>query len=132
MRTLTTFAVFTALCLCTIARADDRIAAPKPVNFSATATPVSTDPNGQATDPAAGQAPNDSTTEQVPNSTGSVNAVQFGDLNADGHVDSQDLLQILMAWGTCSPYVDMLCPNDLTGDGLVNIDDVIALLGHWS
>jgi hypothetical protein len=49
-----------------------------------------------------------------------------GDLSGDGDVNSDDLFQLLGAWGACAA-----CPQDLTGDGDVNSDDLFQLLGAW-
>ena len=49
-----------------------------------------------------------------------------GDINGDGIVSVDDLLEIIGAWGPCDG-----CDTDITGDGLVNVDDVLALLSLW-
>jgi hypothetical protein len=51
----------------------------------------------------------------------------FGDLNGDGFVGVDDLLQLLAAWGDCPG-----CDEDLNGDGFVGVDDLLAMLGVWS
>lgn len=51
----------------------------------------------------------------------------YGDLNADGVVGVDDLLQLLAAWGDCPG-----CVEDLDGDGFVGVDDLLAMLGAWS
>jgi hypothetical protein len=48
------------------------------------------------------------------------------DLNGDGLVTSDDLFQLLGAWGDCAA-----CPADLNGDGMVDSDDLFQLLGAW-
>ena len=48
------------------------------------------------------------------------------DLNGDGVVDFDDLLQVLGAWGPCAG-----CPADLDGDGMVGLSDLIQLLAAW-
>jgi hypothetical protein len=50
----------------------------------------------------------------------------FGDLNGDGIVGVDDLLQLLAAWGVCPD-----CPEDLNGDGIVGVDDLLAMIGVW-
>ena len=50
----------------------------------------------------------------------------FGDLNGDGMIGVDDLLQLLSAWGSCDG-----CEEDLNNDGLVGVDDVLAILGVW-
>ena len=48
------------------------------------------------------------------------------DLNGDGVVAVEDLLQALAAWGPCGG-----CPADLNGDGLVDIIDLLTILAAW-
>lgn len=48
------------------------------------------------------------------------------DINADGHVDANDLAQILGSWGTAGG------PADLDGDGVVGGGDLSVLLGAWT
>jgi hypothetical protein len=50
----------------------------------------------------------------------------LGDLNGDGMIGVDDLLQLLAAWGPCNE-----CDEDLNSDGLVGVDDLLALLGVW-
>jgi serine protease AprX len=53
-----------------------------------------------------------------------------GDVNGDGAVDINDLLQLLAAWGDCpDPPAD--CPEDLNDDGVVDIFDLLELLANW-
>ena len=47
-----------------------------------------------------------------------------GDLNGDGTVDLDDLLQLLIEWGESGPA-------DMNGDGLVDSDDLAHLLNLW-
>jgi hypothetical protein len=48
------------------------------------------------------------------------------DLTGDNVVNSDDLFNLLGAWGACPG-----CPQDLTGDNVVNSDDLFNLLGAW-
>lgn len=48
------------------------------------------------------------------------------DLSGDGTVNSDDLFELLGAWGACPG-----CDADLTGDDTVNSDDLFELLGSW-
>lgn len=52
------------------------------------------------------------------------------DINQDGLVNTDDLLNLLAQWGNCSN-----CSGDLTnapcGDGLVTVDDLLILLADW-
>ena len=50
-----------------------------------------------------------------------------GDIDADGAVDLEDLLELLVHWGPCPPP----CPADVDGDGTVGIQDLLLLLIHW-
>jgi len=50
-----------------------------------------------------------------------------GDLNGDGVVDVNDLLELLSQWGPCPSG----CSGDLDGDGTVGVDDLLALLAHF-
>jgi hypothetical protein len=51
----------------------------------------------------------------------------IGDLDGDGVVGINDLLDLLAAWGPCATP----CPADLDGDGNVAVVDLLALLGSW-
>jgi hypothetical protein len=48
------------------------------------------------------------------------------DVNGDGQVDVNDLLEIIGKWGPCSG-----CPADVDGSGEVDVNDVLAVLGYW-
>ena len=52
-----------------------------------------------------------------------------GDLNADGLIDFDDLLQVLGAWGPCAP--EGFCAGDADEDGTVGFDDILVVLGAW-
>ncbi len=47
------------------------------------------------------------------------------DINADGTVGVDDLLQVIQAWGTCA------CIEDINGDTLVNVDDLLRIIQSW-
>ena len=49
-----------------------------------------------------------------------------GDIDADGMIGFNDLLQVVSQWGPCA-----LCPSDLTLDGSVDFQDLLAVLGAW-
>ena len=51
-----------------------------------------------------------------------------GDANADGLVDSADLVLILSLWGT---EVEPFTPGDATGDGMVDFSDLLAAISNW-
>ncbi len=49
-----------------------------------------------------------------------------GDLDGDGVVGVDDLLNLLGAWGPCSG-----CPADINGDGTVGVDDLLIMLANF-
>lgn len=49
------------------------------------------------------------------------------DVDANGEVDINDLLQLLAAWGPCAQP----CPPDTNWDGTVDITDLLELLAVW-
>lgn len=53
-----------------------------------------------------------------------------GDLDGNGVVNFNDLLELLSAWGPCPPRPEP-CPADLDGNGTVDFSDVLILLGNW-
>lgn len=62
-------------------------------------------------------------------------ATRVGDISGDGHVNLQDLLLLLAAWGECpkagrSGPADA-CAADLNGDASVDLQDMLILLAHW-
>ena len=48
-----------------------------------------------------------------------------GDGDADGDVDVDDLVEILLQWGTAGS------PADLDGNGTVDVDDLIIVIMNW-
>ncbi|MHC4990815.1 MAG: hypothetical protein ACYTGC_07515 [Planctomycetota bacterium] len=50
-----------------------------------------------------------------------------GDVDADGDVDIDDLLTVLIEWGAC-PEEPALCPGDADGDHEVDVDDLLMVL----
>jgi hypothetical protein len=63
-----------------------------------------------------------------------------GDVDGDGIVGVDDLVQLLGAWGICVPDDPAnerppSCPEDLDGNGVVDVSDLLILLtawGHWT
>jgi len=57
-----------------------------------------------------------------------------GDINGDGHVNVNDLLAVISAWGPC-PTPPALCLADISpppnGDGQVNVNDLLMVISHW-
>jgi pyrrolidone-carboxylate peptidase len=54
-----------------------------------------------------------------------------GDVNIDGRVDIDDLLNVINSWGPC-PLPPMHCPADLDGSDAVNIDDLLYVINSWT
>ena len=48
------------------------------------------------------------------------------DVNGDGEIDVDDLLEVIGAWGECPG-----CDADVDGSGDVGVDDVLAILSVW-
>jgi hypothetical protein len=55
-------------------------------------------------------------------------ALSVGDVDGDGHVGIDDLLELIAAWG---PW-EGPCGPDLDFDGDVDVDDALLLLSAWS
>jgi predicted outer membrane repeat protein len=58
------------------------------------------------------------------------------DVNKDLYVDSFDLFRVIDAWGDCDgnnddPPAPVLCDEDIDGDYVVDIKDLIAVLQNW-
>jgi hypothetical protein len=53
-----------------------------------------------------------------------------GDVTGDGQVDI-DLFAVIAAWGDC-PNKPADCAADLDNNGVVDIDDLFTVIGHWS
>ena len=49
-----------------------------------------------------------------------------GDVDGDGVVGFNDVVQILATWGVCPG-----CPEDLDGNGMVGFSDVVIVLSNW-
>jgi hypothetical protein len=57
-----------------------------------------------------------------------------GDVNGDGVVNVNDLLEVINAWGAC-PAPPVACPADIApppqGDGTVNVNDLLLVINNW-
>ena len=53
------------------------------------------------------------------------------DLDRDGRVSTSDLFELLMTWGPCPAGCPPACLGDLTGDCMVDQDDLMVLLESW-
>jgi T5SS/PEP-CTERM-associated repeat protein len=51
-----------------------------------------------------------------------------GDVNGDGVVDVQDLIEVITGWGPCKGD----CAADLNGDGIVDVQDLVTVILNWS
>ncbi|MHC5113591.1 MAG: FG-GAP repeat protein [Planctomycetota bacterium] len=49
-----------------------------------------------------------------------------GDVNGNGSVGFDDILDVIAAWGPCSA-----CPADVDLDGMVGFSDILALIAAW-
>ncbi|MHC4990272.1 MAG: cohesin domain-containing protein [Planctomycetota bacterium] len=54
----------------------------------------------------------------------------IGDINADGVVNVDDLLVVILAWGPCS-LPPTPCPADVDCNGSVGVDDLVAVILNW-
>jgi hypothetical protein len=52
-----------------------------------------------------------------------------GDVNGDGDVDADDLVEVILAWGPCPPPP---CPADLDDNGVVDADDLVLVILNWT
>lgn len=52
------------------------------------------------------------------------------DLDMDGDVDVNDVLDLLAMWGPCLP--GSLCAADFNGNLNVDVTDLLQLLAEWS
>ena len=63
-----------------------------------------------------------------------ISDINPADINGDEHVNVQDLLLVLIAWGTC-PNPPQTCPADIAplpnGDGAVNVQDLLMVISNW-
>ena len=57
--------------------------------------------------------------------------VVVGDTNGDGTVDADDLVAVILAWGTC-PVPPAACTADVDHNGQVDADDLVLVILHWS
>lgn len=51
------------------------------------------------------------------------------DIEMTGNVDADDILALLLGWGTCAGPSD--CPEDIDGNGAANVTDLMVLLSNW-
>ncbi|MCH2134705.1 MAG: hypothetical protein MK116_13255, partial [Phycisphaerales bacterium] len=53
---------------------------------------------------------------------------QEGDIDEDGDVDVDDLMEVIGGWGSCMP---LECDGDIDGDDHVGIADLLIVLDNW-
>jgi hypothetical protein len=53
------------------------------------------------------------------------------DLTADGQVDVNDLLAVILNWGPCAQCTPLACPADVNLDCAVGVDDLLAVIVNW-
>jgi glucose/arabinose dehydrogenase len=53
-----------------------------------------------------------------------------GDILVNNEVDSDDLVDVILSWGPCSP-VPAACPADIVTNGAVDADDLTYVILNW-
>jgi hypothetical protein len=51
------------------------------------------------------------------------------DVNGDGLINADDLVEIILNWGPCPP--EEPCPADTNDDGVVDVEDLLNLILSW-
>ena len=54
-----------------------------------------------------------------------------GDVNGDGSVNVEDLVQVILNWGPCPDPCPPICKGDLNGDCKVDELDMALLEENW-
>jgi ligand-binding sensor domain-containing protein len=54
----------------------------------------------------------------------------IGDVNGDGYVNADDLVAVILAWGSCAAPPTP-CPADVNNSGNVDVDDLIVVILQW-
>ena len=67
----------------------------------------------------------DQTTTEPPFVSGEGNRQCPADINGDGFVDVNDVLELISSWG------DPGGPADINGDGIVDVNDMLELINSW-
>jgi hypothetical protein len=52
------------------------------------------------------------------------------DIDGSGAVDVDDLVEVILGWGTCDPSPEP-CPPDIDESGAVDVDDLIEVILGW-
>jgi hypothetical protein len=52
------------------------------------------------------------------------------DVTEDGVVDVEDLVAVILGWGSCPPPPEA-CPEDANGDGVVDVQDLVGVILNW-
>jgi hypothetical protein len=58
--------------------------------------------------------------------TGAAFVPCLADVTRDGFVNVEDLVAVILDWGTCSD-----CQTDINGDDLVNVEDLVQVILKW-
>jgi hypothetical protein len=53
-----------------------------------------------------------------------------GDANIDGSVNADDLIAVILAWGSC-PAAPAFCPIDMDESGAIDADDLVLVIMNW-
>ena len=51
------------------------------------------------------------------------------DVNDDGAIGVEDLVEVILAWGPCDAGV---CAADINGDGIVDVVDLVEVIVNWA
>jgi predicted outer membrane repeat protein len=54
-----------------------------------------------------------------------------GDVTGDGQVNADDLVEVILQWGTC-PAPPTPCPGDVNHSGAVDSDDLVIVILNWT
>ena len=59
-----------------------------------------------------------------------VDQILVADIDGDGVVSVQDLVEVVLAWGMCAR--DDCCLSDLDLNGQVDVSDLVAVILNWT
>lgn len=59
-----------------------------------------------------------------------LNQIPSADITADGHINVDDLIAVINAWGPCPG--SGICAADVDENHIVNVDDLLAVINQWS
>jgi hypothetical protein len=61
-----------------------------------------------------------------------INSPAVGDANGDGAINVDDLVAVILAWGSCAAPCPPTCAADVNGDCAVDVDDLLAVILNWT